>query len=179
MTMVKRSRHIESTKEGRSMAKFKETKKQQALEQFKEGDSIISESRTQVDELTQISQIIGKLEVADDTDLKIIETTTDMYKREGEKAHREIEYRMDTVDEKINNVKKEIAEERKKVEYAKESADKMRQISDIGTSAAERALFEFEKSALEYQNMEGKNTVKMEALIKQEHTHKGIIDSLF
>ena len=97
------------------MAKFKETKKQQALEQFKEGDSIISESRTQVDELTQISQIIGKLEVADDTDLKIIETTTDMYKREGEKAHREIEYRMDTVDEKINNVKKEIAEERKKI----------------------------------------------------------------
>lgn len=161
------------------MAKFKETKKKDALDKFKIGDSKIKESEKQVSDLTKISDIIGRLEVADDTDLKVIETARETYKREGDAAHREIEQQIDAVGTEVKGVNQEIIEERKRVESAKSSADSMKRISDIGASAAENASVEFGKSIAEYNKMENENTAKMEMLREQEKAHKNTISGLF
>lgn len=161
------------------MAKFKETKKKDALDKLKIGDSKIRESEKQVSDLTKISDIIGKLEVSDDTDLKVIETAKATYKREGDAAHKEIEQQIDTVGTEVKSLNQEIGEERKRVERAKSSADSMKRISDIGASAAELASAEFGKSIAEYSKMESENTAKVEALKEQEKAHKNTINGLF
>lgn len=161
------------------MAKFKETKKKDALDKLKIGDRKIQESEKQVSDLTKISDIIGKLEVSDDTDLEVIETAKAAYKREGDAAHKEIEQQIDTVGTEVKKVNQEISEERKRVERAKSSADSMRRISDIGASAAETASAKFGNSIAEYSKMESENTEKVEVLSEQEKAHKNTINGLF
>lgn len=161
------------------MAKFKEMKKKEAVERFKVGDKALEQSEKNVNELTKINDIINQFEVADDDDVKVIEHTKDVYKKEGDIAQQEVEKQIENIDSEVKNLNKEIAEEKHKVEDAKRGADSMKRISDIGSSAAETASAEFAKSIAEYGKMEEENSSKVEVLKAQESAHKKVISSLF
>ena len=161
------------------MARFKETKKKEAGERFRVGAKALEQSQKNVQELSKISEIMNQLDVADDTDLKVIEDAKATYIKEGDKAQQEVEKQLENVDSEVKNINREISEEKRKVEDAKKGVDSMKRISDIGASAAEAASTEFANSIAEYGKMEEENVSKVEVLKAQENAHKQVISSLF